>query len=118
MDDFSGLYQVWSATIDITTDAISEQPSLPHAFDLKQNYPNPFNPSTTIEYTLTESDFVRLRVLDINAKELALIVNERQSAGSHQAVFNTENLNLASGTYFYQLSVGSHSLTRSMVLLR
>ncbi len=119
MDDFSGTYQVWSTSIDITTLAVSfENPSIPIAIELKQNYPNPFNPSTTIEYALAQSGFVNLQVFDVNGKQVSHLVRERQLAGAHEVVFNTESLNLASGIYFYKLSSEGHSTTKSMLLVR
>lgn len=119
MDDFSGLYQVWQAIINLTTDVVDEDsPSHPQEFKLLQNYPNPFNPSTTIEYTLSRWSFIHLRVLDIYGKEVALLVSERQSPGNHRVVFGTEKRQLASGTYFYQLSVDGYRSTKAMLLLK
>ena len=119
MDDFSGIYQVWSTAIDITTLGTTPgEGSLPNAIELKQNYPNPFNPSTTIEYHLAESGFAVLLVLDMNGKAITRLVAERQVAGNHSVVFNTEKLHLASGIYFYRLSVNGFSSAKQMVLLR
>ncbi|HEY9165681.1 MAG TPA: T9SS type A sorting domain-containing protein [Candidatus Kryptonia bacterium] len=77
----------------------------PQLFSLGQNYPNPFNPNTVINYQLVENSFVRLKVYDILGREVKSLVNERQTAGSHNVTFSASNL--PSGVYFYRLSAGS-----------
>jgi hypothetical protein len=119
MDDFSGLYQVWLAIIDLISDVVDEGPSgHPLEFKLLQNYPNPFNPTTTIEYSLKRSGHVVLRVLDVLGKEVARLINGQQTAGSHRVVFDSEMFRLASGVYFYQLSSEGYASTKSMILMR
>ena len=127
MDNSTGIYQIWTCPIDINTlDVRNEDPQLPSVIELKQNYPNPFNPSTTIDYDLSRSGFVSLRILDLNGKEVARLVNERQSVGHHSVVFNADRggsgaMNpqiLASGIYFYQLTTEGSTQTRQMLFLK
>jgi hypothetical protein len=120
MDDFTGVYQIWTAPIDITTLGVDDdrRNQVPNSFQLKQNYPNPFNPSTIIEYTIDRAAFVTLRVLDITGREVARLVNERQTVGSHRVPFNADAHKLSSGIYYYQLLSGSHSETRAMALIK
>ena len=119
MDDFTGVYQIWTAPIDITTLAVENGTNeIPNSFSLKQNYPNPFNPSTTIEYTVDKTDFVTLRVLDITGREIARLVNERQSPGTHRATFNAGRFKLSSGIYYYQLFSHGHFETKAMALIK
>lgn len=75
----------------------------PQDFQLEQNYPNPFNPTTTIEYRLSSSGFVSLKVYDMLGREVTTLVNEHQKAGTHAMIFDGERL--ASGVYFYRLTV-------------
>jgi len=95
----------------------------PEEFILEQNYPNPFNPSTSIQYAITNSQHVQLKVYDILGNEIATLVDEYRDAGAYQVEFNSDNLptgrqGLASGTYFYRLQTGSFVVTKKMVLLR
>ncbi len=119
MDDFSGLYQVWSAIISLISGVSDEKRSRqPREFQLSQNYPNPFNPSTTIEYTVEKTAFVTLRVLDVTGREVVRLVNERQSPGTHHASFNSDRFKLSSGIYFYQLSSDGRLETKAMALIK
>ena len=79
---------------------------LPKEFSLAQNYPNPFNPSTRIEYSLPASADVELTVFNILGQQVALLLNQEQSAGTHSITWNAEDSNglkLSSGIYFYKL---------------
>lgn len=119
MDDYSGTYQVWTASIDITSLGVGNQESSsPQGITLKQNYPNPFNPSTTIEYTIPHSGEVRLVVVDLTGREIVRLVDGYQPAGTHRVQFDTEHLRLTSGIYFYRLITGSLTSTRRMLLLK
>ena len=88
----------------------------PVTFGLNQNYPNPFNPSTTIRYEIPKSGFVILKIYDELGREVKTLINQYQSRGSHEIIFNASQL--ASGVYFYQLKAGSSISTKKMILLK
>jgi len=83
---------------------------IPSAYELAQNYPNPFNPSTTINFTILNSEFVTLKVYNIIGSKVATLVNENLSAGSYR--FNFDAQNLASGVYLYELKAGTSEKLR------
>ncbi|MBS1515145.1 MAG: T9SS type A sorting domain-containing protein [Bacteroidetes bacterium] len=86
-------------------------------FSLSQNFPNPFNPSTIINYQLTINSFVTLNVYDINGKLIKELVNEKQSAGSHEVNFSGEGL--PSGVYYYSLTADGVTIdTKKAILLK
>ena len=85
-------------------------------YDLAQNYPNPFNPSTIIKYQLPKDGFVTLKVYDILGREVKTLVNEYQSKGRYDVIFNAENL--ASGIYIYQLRSGSFIANKKLLLMK
>jgi hypothetical protein len=99
------------------TDVAMDQ-TLPREVTLAQNYPNPFNPSTVVEYGLPSQSRVRLEVFNTLGQRVALLADEAQAAGYHLARFNAEGL--ASGVYFYRLSVNGsdHVLVRRMLVVR
>ncbi|MFZ5948282.1 MAG: VPS10 domain-containing protein [Stygiobacter sp.] len=123
---------------DFNITSVSNEAEIPDGFSLYQNYPNPFNPSTTIKYsilnvmvsssnhdvTLRQSrqsrdqsdNIVTLKVYDILGKEVATLVNERQSAGNYEVKFDGSNL--SSGVYFYKLQAGEFSQTKKLLLMK
>ncbi len=95
-----------------------EENKSPNEYSLSQNYPNPFNPSTVIEYSLSEPGKVTLRVYNLLAVEVALLVNEEQPAGEHRVLFDADKFNLPSGVYFYKLTGGDFVDVKKMILTR
>jgi hypothetical protein len=88
----------------------------PTSIDLSQNYPNPFNPTTKISYTLKNNGLVSLKVYDLLGRQVSVLVNEVQTAGSHQVTFAGSHL--TSGVYFYRLENAGTSMTKKMLLLK
>lgn len=86
----------------------------PNEFKLYQNYPNPFNPSTKIQFTLPQEDFVSLKVYNQIGETVEVLANEVKQSGTYEYNFNPKNL--SSGIYFYQLSTNKFSETRKMIL--
>jgi len=88
----------------------------PVDFALSQNYPNPFNPETSIRYSLAKDGLASLKVYNINGEEVSTLVNSVQNAGTHEVVFNAQDM--ASGLYFYTLDVNGVKNTKKMILLK
>lgn len=96
--------------------AVDDDEIVPDGFYLSQNYPNPFNPSTTISYRLPAAGHVTLTITDMLGREMVELVNDVQSAGSHQIVWDGQNS--PSGTYIYRLETGSHVSVKQLVLVK
>ena len=94
---------------------------VPQNYMLFQNYPNPFNPTTTISYILSKPSMVLLSVYNVLGQKIKDLVNEKQSSGKHEILFDGSQL--SSGTYFYKLTAtdelgNSRSQTKQMILLK
>lgn len=99
-----------------STIAVDEKPvSIPHSISLS-NYPNPFNSITTIEYDLPATGKVRLTVLDLLGREVAVLVDEIRPSGSY--IINWDAGNAASGVYFYRLETTRGTIHKKMVLVK
>ena len=77
------------------------------------NYPNPFRQGATIKYRVSAPGHVRLTVYDVLGRELAVLVDERQSAGSHSAKLDAPSW--PSGVYLYRLEAGNQVATGRLV---
>ncbi len=91
---------------------------------MQQNYPNPFNPSTSIQYAISSTQFVTLKVYDLLGREVATLVNEEKPAGSYNVEFSAKGgpessiKHPASGVYFYRLQAGNYFDTKKMILIK
>jgi hypothetical protein len=109
------------ARVNIVT-AVEDKETIPSEFSLAQNYPNPFNPNTTIRYSLPSETKITISISNLLGQEITTLVDEIQSAGFHEIIFNASNL--SSGVYIYKLnavsSAGStvFSNTKKLILLK
>jgi len=90
--------------------------SIPSGYDLDQNYPNPFNPSTTIRFSIPETELVTLKVYNSIGEQVAELVNEELPTGNYSVNWNAENI--SSGMYFYTIKTTGFSDTKKMILLK
>lgn len=89
---------------------------LPEKFYLDQNFPNPFNPSTVINYSLSKSVYVSLKIYNSLGKEVAALVNAKQNAGMYSVKFDGSAL--STGIYFYRLTAGEFVQSKKMNLIK
>ncbi len=114
---WSTAYRSYLDTLVTTVSASSRTGGgLTEGFQLEQNFPNPFNPTTGIRVQFSGDREIRLIVYDLLGREVAVLANDRYPAGKY--TFTFDGTKLASGVYFYRLTSGSVTLTRSMVLVR
>jgi hypothetical protein len=99
------------------TDLKDEKDPVINTFVLYQNYPNPFNPMTTIDYSMSKSDFVTIKIYDCLGREIKTLISEKKPRGNYYLQFNGSNF--ASGIYFYQIQIGNEFFdTKKMILLK
>jgi len=136
----SGKYLYRLKQIDIDggfkySETVEADLGMPYKFELYQNYPNPFNPTTTIQYTIPNlthplissregkerSDSgvlqnITLKIYDILGNDITTLVNEEKQPGVYEVQFDASKL--ASGIYYYKISVDNFIQTKKMILLK
>ncbi len=100
----------------ITEIPVTGQGSIPSAVTLFPAYPNPFNPSTSVKFDLPSASEVKLSVLDILGREVAVLVNAKKPAGTYTIEFDGSGL--SSGVYFYRLHSGEFVSVKKMLLMK
>jgi len=114
--DYGTIFMADNMRVTSLPVSISTNEEHPENFLLLQNYPNPFNPVTKIKYILPKNGFVKLVVFDVLGNLIKILVNEGQSAGTHEIKFNSDNL--PSGIYFYKLETENFSSVRKMIIFK
>lgn len=84
---------------------------------LEQNYPNPFHSETTLCFNLNTNGNATLKILNLEGKLVANLINEYKTTGEYRVKWNGKDNNgkeVPKGLYLYRLQVGSHVMTRSL----
>ncbi|MCB2204644.1 T9SS type A sorting domain-containing protein [bacterium] len=118
-NDFTGTVVGENGTILRTTTGgvtwIEDTHTSPTLFHLAQNYPNPVTASTTIPFTLSRNDHVRLSVCDVLGREVAVLVDGIRATGLQSVPFNAAGLR--TGIYFSVLRTTTGVETRKMLVI-
>ena len=85
-------------------------------FSIEQNYPNPFNPTTKISFSIPQKSQIKLKVFDILGREVANLADGVYEVGKYEVTFDASRL--PSGVYFYNLTTGSNSISKKMLLVK
>ncbi len=93
-----------------------EDKPIPVEFALFQNFPNPFNPVTKIEFSLTRSAHITLKLYDVLGREVQTLAEGRFSGGLHAA--SVDGSRLPSGMYMYRMNVEGRQLSKKLLLLK
>ncbi|NQS98940.1 MAG: CotH kinase family protein [candidate division Zixibacteria bacterium] len=100
----------------VSVDNDDNDSPIPNDFSLSPAYPNPFNSGTVIRFTLPKQAYVRLIIYDILGREIAVLKDEAMTPGYYSVGFDAEGL--ASGIYFCNITAGSFTAARKMLLLK
>lgn len=95
---------------------VALQREAPQQLVLHPTAPNPVRNQTTVRYELPQAGPVRIAVYDMLGRRVSTLVNERQSAGRNEVMFNARQL--PSGTYFVHLRAAGHTLTKRLTVVR
>ncbi len=92
------------------------------SFVLSQNYPNPFNPSTTLRFSLPQTEKVKLEVYDIQGNLIKSLVDyELYQPGNYEVTWDgsdNRGNRVASGIYFAKMQAGKFAQTKKMNLVK
>ncbi|MCX6165403.1 MAG: T9SS type A sorting domain-containing protein, partial [Ignavibacteriae bacterium] len=75
-----------------------------------------FNPITKIQFDISKSSNVVLKIFDITGKEINTLVNEKLNAGTYETQWNADNY--PSEVYFYRLETTDYIVTKKMILIK
>ncbi len=95
---------------------------IPDGYSLSDAYPNPFNPETTFQFSLPQSENVKLVIYNSLGKVVrTLISNEKMSAGTYTYRWSGRDdsgRTVTSGTYYLRIQAGPMNVTKKLSLLK
>ncbi|MEO1477778.1 MAG: T9SS type A sorting domain-containing protein [Bacteroidota bacterium] len=95
---------------------VNSEADLPLVFALDGPYPNPATTETTLELALPEAGPIRVEVLDVLGRRVALLAEGEQPAGYVTLRLRTDRL--AAGSYFVRLRAGDEETTTRLTVVR
>jgi len=90
--------------VDPSPHQLDETPGIPSAF--LRCRPNPTNPGTTIEFAIVRDDRIRVDIIDLRGRIVAVAMEDDLSAGTHSVYWNGRDRSgrrVASGQYLARL---------------
>jgi subtilisin family serine protease len=78
------------------------------------SYPNPASGTTMIQFNLSTSAMVDLKLFDVTGREVVTIDNGQLAAGMYQYVLDVNNM--SNGIYFYSLNVNGKIVTKKLIV--
>jgi hypothetical protein len=79
-------------------------------------HPNPFNPQTEIDFELTKSSDIDLKIFDVTGREVITLSSGVHSPGNYNVSF--DGTDLASGIYYCRLEASGEINVQKLVLLK
>ncbi|MEL7168212.1 MAG: T9SS type A sorting domain-containing protein, partial [Bacteroidota bacterium] len=108
-----------NAPEDITSGeacVVAGEEGTPLVFGLAPCFPNPTTDAATLRFTLDRPAEVRLSVYDALGRTVAVLVNDRQAAGTHEVALDAAAL--PSGVYVVRLTADNEVATRRVSVVR
>ena len=90
--------------------------NITEAQDILRCYPNPVRSKAVITYQLQQNESVNLKVIDSQGREVAILVNEYQTAGDHIVEFDASDFK--TGVYFYRIEAGKYHDIDKLIILK
>ncbi len=79
-------------------------------------FPNPFSNSSTIVFSLSQSQKVSIKIFDIKGRLLKTLANKEMKEGYHQIIWNAENVK--PGEYFLRMESTGFSEVKKLIILK
>ena len=118
IDLLQDAYDSWKSTV---TGVSASGGPVPVRLELWQNTPNPFADATSVRFAVTRQGPASLSVYDVTGRKVTDLVSAVLQPGEYSVRWNRRDAagrRVASGLYFYRITVAGESLARRMVVLR
>jgi hypothetical protein len=94
---------------------------LPVDYALFQNYPNPFNPTTTIRFSVPETNNVTINVFNTLGEEVRTLFLGQVERGTYSMKWDGKDNSgsfVSSGMYIYKMTAGQFNMSKKMMFLK
>jgi hypothetical protein len=106
----AGSGDVFIAKLDNITGIAEEN----YSVEIVNIFPNPFSGSTTISFSLLQSQNISIKIFDVNGRLVAAVADKMFEAGENEIVWNAGEVN--AGIYFLRMESASYSENRKLIV--
>lgn len=118
-EDQFDLTTIWTNGVKLSgrQGSVGVSPVAPPAqAKIQSIYPNPVSDKAEIHYTLKNNANVKIQVTDLSGREVALIFNDYQTSGDHNAFLDVTGM--SSGIYFCRVQANGTVETKKLVVCK
>ena len=112
---------VTDATVQTCVAGVVPEPGLTATLELSAPSPNPAVDGTHLRYSLPFASFVRLSVLDVAGRQVAVLARHVEGPGAHSVTWDGRDpggRRARAGLYFVRLESAGQTLSQKIVLDR
>ncbi len=96
-------------------------PQIPLITELKNPYPNPFNPSIDISYSLSDDDFIGIKIYNIKGQLIKTLIKKFQKKGAYRIKWDgksSDNKACGNGIYFCIMETERDKFIKKITLMK
>jgi hypothetical protein len=106
----AGDYDMFIAKLDNITGIAEEN----YSVETINIFPNPFSGSTTISFSLPQSQKVSFRIVDMSGRLVTILADKIFETGENEIIWNAKRVN--SGIYFLRMETVNFSAIRKLIV--
>jgi len=110
-----GTWDTFIAKLDAET-IITGENDVAASLSKASIFPNPFSNSTTISFTLEQTENVSLKIFDVNGRLVKTIADGKFAQGNHKVEWNAANVE--AGIYLLRFETASYSENRKLIVTK
>ena len=110
--DFNNISKSTTLSFDVIETEINETTN--NNFNISC-YPNPFVDNTTISFSNSETQNIKIEIYDISGKLVSTLTNKQYFAGEHTITFKSDKMN--AGIYLMKFYIGNQIIIKKLNLL-
>ncbi len=107
-------WDIYFNKTDISTLSTGVKENLSDANSDLQVFPNPTNSETTIQFSLSESQFVELKLMNVKGEEIKSLIKNELNKGKHSVILDTKNI--SSGIYYLRFMQGKTVIVNKLIV--
>lgn len=104
------------------TSFVKERQSTPQNNPMEiNNYPNPSRHFITIVYSTPVKGNIAITIYNEAGQQIRSLIDSKQDAGQYSIIWDGRDDNgiqVSSGTYFYQIKVGTYTSTKKIIIIK